>query len=85
MVSRPTPTTIRRGVPPKVMGTPKWLDRRYGSRAIPARKKAPTRVILVSARSIYSAVDFPGLIPGINPPYFLILSARSIGLVVTAV
>ena len=50
-----------------------------------AKYKAPTNVILVKILSIYSAVFLPGLIPGINPPYFLIFSATSEGLKIIAV
>ena len=41
---------------------------------------APIVVSLVKILSIYKAVFSPGLIPGINPPYFLKLSAVSVGL-----
>jgi len=38
-----------------------------------------------STWSMYSAVFFPGRMPGMYPPYFLRLSATSTGLKVTAV
>src|SRR3972149_3840529 len=53
---------------------------RSGRIEISARKTAPGRVIRVSVRSMYSAVFFPGRTPGMNPPYFFMLSARSMGL-----
>jgi len=59
--------------------------RKSGSTEIKARKTAPGRVIRVSVRSMYSAVFFPGLTPGMNPPYFFMLSARSMGLKTIAV
>ena len=34
---------------------------------------------------MYSAVFLPGRTPGMNPPYFFMLSARSIGLNTIAV
>ena len=58
---------------------------KYGSMAIPARNTAPTNVILVMILSRYSVVGLPGRSPGINPPYFFILSAISMGLTWTAV
>ena len=47
--------------------------------------KAPMVVSLVKIFSIYSAVLSPGLIPGMNPPYFLKFSAVSLGLKVIEV
>ncbi len=41
---------------------------------------APTRVMRVSVMSMKSAVRWPGRIPGMNPPYFLMFSAVSWGL-----
>jgi hypothetical protein len=46
-----------------------------GMMAIRARQIAPANVIRVKIVSTYSAVLFPGRIPGINPPYFRMLSA----------
>ena len=42
-------------------------------------------VNLVRIFSMYKAVLSPGLIPGIKPPYFLKLSAVSVGLKVIEV
>jgi hypothetical protein len=41
-----------------------------GNIVINPRKMEPGSVILDMMVSIYSAVLFPGLIPGINPPFF---------------
>ena len=41
---------------------------------------APIVVSFVTILSIYKAVFSPGLIPGTKPPYFLKLSAVSVGL-----
>ena len=56
-----------------------------GSMAINARNMAPGSVTLVSTLSIYSEVLFPGRMPGMKPPYFCMLSARSCGLNTIAV
>ncbi len=50
-----------------------------------AKNIEPGKVILVKILSINSDVCFPGLIPGINPPCFFILSATSFGLKAIAV
>ena len=50
-----------------------------GKMAINARNIAPGSVIRVNILSMNSAVRFPGLIPGMNPPDFFMLSARSTG------
>ena len=57
----------------------------HGSTARAARNRAPGSVSLVRMRSRYSAVGRPGRTPGTKPPYFLRLSAWSMGLNVTAV
>ena len=44
------------------------------------RYSAPTSVMRVRISLMWSAVRLPGRMPGINPPYFLILSATSLGL-----
>ena len=59
--------------------------RKSGSTEMRARKMAPGRVMRVSTRSMYSAVFLPGRTPGMKPPYFFMLSARSIGLKTMAV
>ncbi len=46
---------------------------------------APPNVNRVRTLSMYWDVFFPGLIPGMYPPYFFMLSATSTGLNVTAV
>ena len=51
-----------------------------GIRQTKVRYNAPIVVNFVKIFSIYIAVLSPGLIPGINPPYFLKLSAVSVGL-----
>ncbi len=56
-----------------------------GITAIIAKKLAPINVSLEATLSKYSAVGFPGLMPGINPPYFFIFSATSLGSKTTAV
>ena len=50
-----------------------------------SRGQAPIVVNRVNIVSMYAAVDSPGLIPGIKPPYFLKLSAVSVGLKVIEV
>ena len=45
----------------------------------------PGKVILEITPSINSAVDLPGLTPGIKPPFFFISSAIWLGLTVIAV
>ncbi|MNR55875.1 hypothetical protein D3C85_1763420 [compost metagenome] len=45
-----------------------------GRIAIIARKIAPGKVILEITSSINVDVDKPGLIPGINPPFFFMSS-----------
>ena len=42
---------------------------KLGTKAINAKKVAPNRVILFEIFFKYSAVGFPGRIPGINPPF----------------
>jgi hypothetical protein len=59
--------------------------RRSGSTEMIARKTAPGSVMRVRIRSMYSAVFLPGRTPGMNPPYFFMLSARSTGLKTIAV
>jgi hypothetical protein len=46
---------------------------------------APLKVSRLSTWSMYSAVFFPGRIPGTNPPCFFMFSATSVGLNTTAV
>ena len=46
-----------------------------GMMAIKARKSDPGNVILDIIESINSDVFFPGLTPGIKPPFFFISSA----------
>ena len=45
----------------------------------------PGSVILDKILSKYSAVFFPGLTPGINPPFLFMSSAICVGLIVIAV
>ena len=85
MVSSATPTAISSEVPPKPMPSAVKLPRMFGRVAITARKIAPAKVILVITLLKYSTVDFPGRIPGINPPFAFMLSATSTGLKVIAV
>ena len=59
--------------------------RKSGSTEISARKTAPGSVMRVRVLSMYSAVFFPGRTPGMKPPYFFMLSARSMGLKTMAV
>ena len=56
-----------------------------GNMVINPRKIEPGSVILDMMVSMYSAVLFPGLMPGINPPFFFISSAIWLGLMVIAV
>ena len=55
-------------------------DRIVGSVAMAARKIAPTMVILDVTFCRYSDVAFPGLMPGMKPPFDFRLSATSTGL-----
>src|SRR5207245_2593521 len=80
-----TPARRRRLGPPKERGGWNQRIRKSGSTEIRARKIAPGRVIRVRVRSMYSAVFLPGRTPGMNPPYFFMLSARSMGLNTMAV
>ena len=48
--------------------------------AISAKKNPPNIVNLLITDDKYSVVDLPVLIPGINPPFFLILLDISAGL-----
>ena len=59
--------------------------RNSGIKQTNVRYKAPIVVNFVKIFSIYSAVLSPGLIPGTKPPYFLKLSAVSVGLKVIEV
>ena len=52
--------------------------------AISAKKNPPNIVNLLITDDKYSVVDLPVLIPGINPPFFLMFSATSTGLNVIA-
>ena len=56
-----------------------------GKTAIKPKNTDAGNVILDKMLSIKSAVDFPGLTPGTNPPCFFILSATSTGLKAMAV
>ena len=51
-----------------------------GSIAIIARNTPPNNVNLEITEDKYSVVGLPALIPGINPPFFLILFYISAGL-----
>ncbi len=51
-----------------------------GKIAINAKKNPPNHVNLDIIDDKYSVVGFPALIPGINPPFFLILFDTSAGL-----
>ena len=53
--------------------------------ATKAKKKEPGKVIRDIISSIYSAVFFPGLMPGIKPLFLFISSAIWVGLIVIAV
>ena len=60
-------------------------ETKAGSIATIARNIEPGNVIFVKILSINSEVCLPGLIPGIKPPCFFILSATSFGLKAIAV
>ena len=51
-----------------------------GKIAITAKKNPPNHVNFEMIADKYSVVGFPALIPGINPPFFLILFDTSAGL-----
>ena len=48
--------------------------------AITAKNNPPNHVIFDITDDKYSVVGFPALIPGINPPFFLMLLDISAGL-----
>ena len=50
-----------------------------GIKAIIPKPNAPIKVVLLKILSNASAVGFPGLIPGIDEPYFFKLVAISFG------
>ena len=56
-----------------------------GSMAKSARKKEPGRVTHDKMQSRYTTVYFPGMTPGINPPFCFSCSAIMVGFIVTAV
>ena len=53
--------------------------KKFGMTETSARYSAPTSVRRVSTKLRYSAVGRPGRMPGMNPPYFFMSSARSTG------
>ncbi len=63
-----------------IVATLKPAMRMFGRIATTARYTAPTSVMRVRILSMNSAVRFPGLIPGMNPPYLRMFSAVSSGL-----
>ncbi len=56
-----------------------------GMMAMKPKKIDPGKVILDKILSKYSAVFFPGLTPGMKPPFFFKSSAIWLGLIVIAV
>ena len=84
--SRTTETTMRIEVPPKanaVMPVADCIIR--GKIAINPKKVAPSKVIRVRTLEIYSEVDAPGRMPGMNAPFFCKLVESASGSKVTAV
>ena len=67
------------------MHIPKFNGSVLGATPIKAKNTDAGSVTLVKILSIYSAVDLPGLTPGIKPQFFFILSATSTGLNAIAV
>ena len=64
---------------------PEYLANILGKIAINPKNTAEGNVILDNILSINSAVDYPGLTPGIKPPCLFIVSATSTGLTAIAV
>ena len=62
------------------LATPSAPSATSGNSAITPRYTEPGAVSLLSTYWRYSAVGRPGLMPGMNPPYFFMLSATSVGL-----
>ena len=85
MKSITTTTTISSDVPPKWNGTPCEDTRISGSRHTAVTYSAPHSVSRVSTLSMYSAVCWPGRMPGMNAPDFFRLSAVSRALKTSAV
>src|SRR5215467_14048336 len=73
-------------VPPngKFWVAPTSASATIGIRAMRPRYSEPGAVSRVSTKLRYSAVGRPGRMPGMNPPYFFMLSATSVGLNVIA-
>lgn len=84
--SSTTETTMRIDVPPmakEVLPVINCIIR--GKIATKPRKTAPKRVMRLKTFEIYSEVDKPGRIPGINAPFFCKLVESASGSKVTAV
>src|ERR1700712_4770287 len=83
-VSSPTPTMMSTEVPPNgkfwLLPLPVSDRNRFGRIAMKPRYSEPGNVIRLSTYCRYSAVGRPGRMPGMNPPYFFMSSARSTGL-----
>ena len=80
-----TVTAISKLVPPRAKGKLYWEIRNSGSRHTNVRYAAPITVMRVRMRSRYSAVAWPGRMPGIKPFDLRRLSAVSSGLKTIAV
>ena len=84
-VSSATPTTINIPVPPNdtADGNLVITPNITGNPAITHSVSAHTKVTLLSTLETYSSVSFPGLIPGINPPFLFKFLAISSVLIAT--
>ena len=75
-----TPTIMINEVPPNDTLASNTPEKTSGIVATIKSPTAPINTMLLSNFVKYSSVGLPGLIPGINPPCFLMLFATSIGL-----
>ena len=86
IVSRATPTAMSSVVPAKgnrvIPQTAKAID---GSRATKARNSEPGSVMRLRMPARYFSVGGPGLMPGMNPPCYRMMSACWCGSNVIAV
>jgi len=79
IVSIATPTTINIDVPPNAIF--RFVNlKNIGNIAIIAKNIPPNHVNFEIIEDKYSVVGFPALIPGMNPPFFLIVADTSAGL-----
>ena len=76
---------IRSDVPPKLKLNGVNTLTIVGMVATAARKIPPAKHSLLIILDRYSTVATPGQIPGMNPPFCLMLSATSAGLNIIAV